>query len=91
MSTRSERSTIARIAANTRWANEDDRIGATAKARNNSPASIEYWMKKVDPGNEMPRDQRLRRAENAKTAYYQQRMRAARAAKARKAAGEAAA
>lgn len=90
MSTPSERSVIARIAANTRWAQEDDRITATAKARNNSPASIEYWMRKVDPDNAMPRDQRLSRAENAKTAYYQKSMRAARQAKARKAAGEAA-
>lgn len=90
MSTPSERSTIARIAANSRWAQEDDRVTATAKARNSSPASIEYWMRKVDPDNQMPRDQRLRRAENAKNAYYQKRMRAARQAKARKAAGEAA-
>jgi len=90
MSTPSERSTVARIAANTRWANEDDRTAATAKARNSSPASIEYWMRKVDPDARMPRDQRLLRAENAKAAYYQKRMREARQAKARKAAGEAA-
>jgi hypothetical protein len=90
MSTPAERSTIARIAANTRWSQEDDRRAAMAPATENSPASIEYWMRKVDPDNKMPRDQRLRRAENAKTAYYQKSMRVARQAKARKAAGEAA-
>ena len=90
MATQNERSTIAKIAANTRWSQESDRAGATAKARNNSPASIEYWMKKVDPDNAMPRAERLLRAQNAKTAYYQKRMRAARQAKASKAAGGAA-
>jgi hypothetical protein len=90
MRSASERSTQARIAANERWAKEPDRAGATAKARANSPASIEYWMKKVDPGEQMPRDQRLRRAQNAKTAYYQKRALAMRQAKAAKAAGEAA-
>lgn len=87
MATPTERSTIAKIAANTRWSQEDDRAAATAKARNNSPASIEYWMKKVDPDDKMPRAERLKRAENAKTAYYQVRMRAARQAKALKAGG----
>jgi hypothetical protein len=90
MATPNERRTQARIAANARWAKEDDRVVATAKARNNSPASIEYWLRKVDPDERMPRDQRLRQAENAKTTYYLQRTRDMRAAKARKAAGEAA-
>lgn len=90
MATPNERRTQARIAANARWAKEDDRVVATAKARNNSPASIEYWMKQVDPDGRMPRDQRLRRAENAKSTHYQSLMRKARQAKARKAAGEAA-
>jgi hypothetical protein len=86
----SERATRARIAANERWAKVEDRTSETAKARNNSPASVEYWMKKVDPGEQMPRDQRLRRAENAKRAYYEKRALAMRQAKARKAAGGAA-
>jgi hypothetical protein len=88
MSTPEDRSAVASIAANARWAKEDNRVGATAKARNNSPASIEYWMRKVDPEARMPRDQRLRRAENAKKAHYQTLMRKARQAKERKAAGE---
>lgn len=90
MATASERAVQARIAANERWAKELDRSGATAKARANSPASIEYWMKKVDPEQQMPRDQRLRRAQNAKSAFYERRAAAMRKAKALKAAGEAA-
>lgn len=90
MSTPTDRTAVAKIAANTRWANESDRVAATAKARNNSPASITYWMKKVDPTEQMPRGERLKRAENAMAAYYQVRARKMRMAKARKAAGEAA-
>lgn len=90
MAAASKRTVNARIAANERWAKEPDRSQATAKARANSPASIEYWMQKVDPDNALPRDQRLRRAQNAKTAFYQRRAAAMRAAKALKAAGGAA-
>lgn len=90
MAAASERVVRARIAAHERWAKESDRAGATAKARANSPASVEYWMKKVDPEQQMPRELRLRRAQNAKTAYYQKRALAMRQAKALKAAGGAA-
>lgn len=90
MSTPAERRIIARIAANTRWANEPDRAAATVNARNNSPASLEYWLKKVDPDQRMPHAERVKRAENAKTAHYQQVMRKARQAKAAKRAGDAA-
>lgn len=89
MATPAERRSIASLAANSRWAKEDDRVAATAKARNNSPASIEHWMRKVDPDGRMPHPERLKRAENAKTAYYQTLMRKARAAKQRKARGAA--
>ncbi|WP_433364346.1 hypothetical protein [Streptosporangium sp. CA-115845] len=85
MSTAAERKSIAKIAANTRWANEPDRTAATARAREKSPASISYWLKQVDPENAMPYAERIKRAENAKTAYYQKRMRLARQAKAAKA------
>lgn len=90
MAAASERTVNARIAANERWAKEADRSQATAKARANSPASIEYWMRKVDPGNTMPHAQRLRRAQNAKSAFYERRAAAMRKAKALKAAGGAA-
>lgn len=84
MSTPAERTTIARIAANTRWANEDDRAAATAKARGNSPASLTYWMRKVDPDEVLTRAERVAKAENARKAHYDRIMRKARAAKAAK-------
>lgn len=87
MATASERATNARIAANERWAKEPDRSSATAKARANSPASIEYWMKKVDPEQRLTLPQRLDRAKNAKAAFYQRRAAVMRKAKALKAAG----
>ncbi|MEV8635663.1 hypothetical protein AB0395_28785 [Streptosporangium sp. NPDC051023] len=93
MTSPAERKSIAKIAANSRWARESDRTAATAAARKNSPASIEYWLKKVDPHEEMPYQERIKRAENAKAAYYARVMRKARqakAAKAAKASGEAA-
>ncbi|MFI6296766.1 hypothetical protein ACIBEJ_34615 [Nonomuraea sp. NPDC050790] len=90
MSTPQERSTQARIAAHTRWAGEPDRAAATLEARKKSPASIDYWMRKVDPDSLMPYPARLKRAENAKTAYYEKRALKMRQAKARKASGEAA-
>ncbi|MEV7008232.1 hypothetical protein [Streptosporangium sp. NPDC051022] len=90
MTSRAERRSIAKLAANARWANEVDRTAATATARKSSPASIEYWLKKVDPDKVMPYPERIKRAENAKTAYYEKAMLKARQAKAAKAAGEAA-
>ncbi|GGK62269.1 hypothetical protein Sme01_04230 [Sphaerisporangium melleum] len=83
-STPEERRVIASIAANTRWSREGNRVGATAKARNNSPASIEYWKKKVDPESTMLPAIRLKAAMNAKKAHYDRialRMRQAKAAK----------
>ncbi|MEV7014047.1 hypothetical protein [Streptosporangium sp. NPDC051022] len=84
MATPSERRTIAQIAANTRWAAEPDRTAATAAARRNSPASIEYWAKKIDPDEILPYQERIKRAENAKAAYYAKAMLKARQAKAAK-------
>lgn len=77
-----ERQRIARQAANTRWSRVEDRSAETANAVRRSPASIEYWMAKVDPDNKMPRDQRLKRAKNAKQAFYDANLAKARAAKA---------
>lgn len=90
MASPSERRDQARNAANARWARESNRTGATAAARENSPASIEYWMRQVDPNGRLPREQRLKQAENAKRAHYGALMRKARRAKAAKAANQAA-
>jgi hypothetical protein len=85
MSTPAERSAIARIAANTRWSKEANRAGVTAKARNNSPVSLTYWLRKVDPNRELAYADRLKCAENAKRAYFDKLTLAARKAKAAKA------
>lgn len=70
MATPSERSLNASIASNERWARETNRTLATAAARANGPASIEYWAKKVDPDGEMSHTDRMRAADNAKKAFY---------------------
>lgn len=88
MASPAERQRIARQAANTRWAGVEDRSAAMSNAINNSPASIEYWMAKVDPNNKMPRKQRLARATNARKAFYDANLAKARAAKAARAAAD---
>ncbi|MEV4174044.1 hypothetical protein [Nonomuraea sp. NPDC049709] len=80
-----ERSSQARNAAHSRWAREPNRTGATAAARANSPASIERWLREVDPDERLPYEQRLKLAESAKQAYYGRLMLKARRAKAAKA------
>ncbi len=67
-----DRSTIARIAALQRWAYyEKDRNAATAPARRRSTSSLEYWYPKVDPKGELTPEQRIARAEAARSAFYQ--------------------
>jgi hypothetical protein len=87
--TPAERSEIARIAAHTRWSKETNRAGVTAKARNNSPASIQHWLRKVDPESKLPHAERLKLAESAMKAHFLKRARDMRAAKKRKAEGAA--
>lgn len=73
MSTPEERSSAARLAAHTRWAyHEPDRSRATQAARANSPASLEYWLARVDPDQRMSHSDRVKAAENAKSAHYAQ-------------------
>ena len=70
------------IAANSRWSKEDPtaqgiilRAGLEAK-----------FLREVDPNNELPESERLRRAEAARRAYYQRlALASAKARKARKA------
>lgn len=85
MATPAERSTIARIAAQTRWGlYETDRSAATAAARAKAPSSLEYWYPRVDPHEAMTPDARAKAAESARSAYYQRLARAGRKAKAAK-------
>jgi hypothetical protein len=75
------------IAANSRWSREDPteqghilRAGLEAK-----------FLREVDPNNELPEPERLRRASKARQVYYQRlALASAKARRARKAGGDAA-
>lgn len=56
----------ARIAAHSRWAKQDPREG-TAVAR---AAFLDRFEREVDPDSALPRDERLRRADSARKAYF---------------------
>jgi hypothetical protein len=64
-----ERSARAQIAALTRWSQEEG-VAGTAAARSAGPGQISYWEKRVDPGRELPPNERRRRAEAAKRAHF---------------------
>lgn len=66
--TTTQRSQIARIAANTRWANTEDRAAATQPARD---AMFRKFEDQVDPERKLPADERAKRAQSARTAHYQ--------------------
>ena len=55
----------ARIAANARWANEPDRLAATAPGRR---AAFEKLLDEVDPQRVLSDAERLKRARNAQKA-----------------------
>jgi hypothetical protein len=61
-----ERTLRARIAANEKWAHADP-VAGTAKAR---AKFLEGFLDEVDPNRELPEEERLRRAENARAAYF---------------------
>ena len=61
------RSTIGRIGAHTKWANTPDRAAATAPARAGFLARFE---REVDPDGVLTPDERARRAEHARKAYF---------------------
>jgi hypothetical protein len=64
---RSDRVIIARLAAHEKWAFTADRTGATAKARQVAWARFD---KVVDPEGVLPPDERARRADSARRAYF---------------------
>lgn len=79
-----ERSALARIAANERWARETNRAGATAAMRAKSPSSIDYWLKKVNPDGELAHAEALKLATNAMKAHFERLALAGRRAQAAK-------
>ena len=72
-------SLAAQIAANSRWSKEDP----TEQGRIMRAGLEAKFLREVDPNNELPEAERLRRAEAARRAYYQRLALAS--AKARKA------
>lgn len=63
-----ERTQIAKIAANSRWAMTDDRAAAMAPARAGMQKKFED---QVDPDRTLPAAERARRVESARKAHYQ--------------------
>lgn len=64
----SDRTQIAKIAANTRWANESDRSAATQPARDGLARKFED---QVDPDRVLSPAERAMRAESARRAHFQ--------------------
>ena len=62
-----ERTFRARLGAHTSWANTVDPASRTAKARE---AALGRFEKQVDPEGTMDPEERARRAEHAKKAYF---------------------
>ena len=62
-----ERRISAQIAAHESWANTPDRTARTAPAR---AALMARFEREVDPDGTLPPDERARRAENARKAYF---------------------
>lgn len=62
-----QRTLRARIAAHTRWANEDP-VAATERARANGPGSDDYWL--AQQPADLPEAERIRRAKSAKSAHF---------------------
>ncbi|MFC5120215.1 hypothetical protein ACFPN7_40305 [Amycolatopsis halotolerans] len=65
--TPAQRTTRAKIAAHTSWANTSDRSARTAPARR---AARDRFEKQVDPEGVLPPRERALRAESARRAYF---------------------
>jgi hypothetical protein len=64
-----DRALSARIAAHISWANTTDPAARTANAR---AAALSRFEREVDPDGVLPPDERARRAEHARKAYFYQ-------------------
>lgn len=80
---KSQQSMAGRIGAHRRWAKEQDRSAATQAARD---GMLRRFEDEVDPDRVLPADERAKRVENARTAYYTHL--AMKSAKARRKRGE---
>jgi hypothetical protein len=64
-----QRTLRARLAAHESWSNTEDRSKRTSSGYRASPASVDYWLDKVDPDGTMTPDARRRAAESKRDAY----------------------
>jgi hypothetical protein len=82
-----DRSLVAKIAANSRWSREDP----TEQGRRMRAGLDAKFLREVDPNNELPEAERLRRLECARRAYFQRlALASAKARRAKRLSGEAA-
>jgi hypothetical protein len=82
-----DRSLVAKIAANSRWSREDP----TEQGRRMRAGLDAKFLSEVDPNNELPEAERLRRLECARRAYFQRlALASAKARRAKRLSGEAA-
>jgi hypothetical protein len=82
-----DRSLVAKIAANSRWSREDP----TEQGRRMRAGLDAKVLREVDPNNELPEAERLRRLECARRAYFQRlALASAKARRAKRLSGEAA-
>lgn len=63
----SDRILIARLAAHVRWSRAEDRTAATSAART---AAMDRFERQVDPDGILAPEERARRAESARKAYF---------------------
>lgn len=81
MASRSVHATNGRIGALESWSRTKDRRARTAPAYSRSPASLDYWLARVDPDGEMSPSDRQLAAENAHRAHMLRLARASAAAR----------
>ncbi|WP_445160798.1 hypothetical protein ACTXG5_21960 [Mycobacterium sp. Dal123C01] len=65
-----ERKKRSEKAVHTQWAKETNRTARTAAARGNSPSSLRYHEKQIDPDGLLLPAERRKRAESARKAYF---------------------
>jgi hypothetical protein len=65
--TPAQRTLCAKAAADASWANTSDRSARTAPARQ---AALARFERQVDPNNELPEEERQRRAASARRSYF---------------------
>lgn len=77
----------ARVAAHESWANTENRAARATQGHKASPASVDYWLERVDPDGTMTDETRRQAAESKRDAYMTRLALNASKARTRKGAG----